>query len=142
MLLIQTNLGDFKFPGGGIKEDENIEEVLKREVKEETGFFLTGGIDLIGKITEKGPDSFEENTIFEIESLYYLCKLSNVFKQEQNLDDYEKELEFTPIFISIEDAIIKNEKLLLENKSNSTKINAWVNRETIVLKLLCNLNIN
>ena len=136
ILLINTNLGDYKFPGGGIKKNESDNDALKREVKEETGFVVTGKIDLIGKITERGPDSFEENAIFEMESFYYLCKISNDIKQEQNLEDYEKELEFKPVFIPIEDAITKNEELLAKNKNNNTKINFWVNRETVILKAI------
>jgi hypothetical protein len=38
LLMIHTNKGDYKFPGGGIEEDESHEEALMRELKEESGY--------------------------------------------------------------------------------------------------------
>ena len=38
LLMVQTRLGDYKFPGGGVQENETHEEALKREIAEETGY--------------------------------------------------------------------------------------------------------
>lgn len=38
LLLVETNKGDLKFPGGGIHNSETFEECIIREVKEETGY--------------------------------------------------------------------------------------------------------
>ena len=40
ILMVHTNKGDYKFPGGGIKKAESHEEALRREVIEETGLML------------------------------------------------------------------------------------------------------
>ena len=139
ILLIRTNRGDYKFPGGGIKKNENHEDALFREVKEETGFSLSGEIIFIGKMIEKGPDSFEENAIFEMESFYYRCKIAYNIQLDQNLDDYEKEQDFKPFFIPIKDAIINNKKLIFDSNKNNIKINDWVERETLILNKLYEL---
>ena len=52
VLLIHTNKGDYKFPGGGVKKGEEIEETLKREIAEETGFSLKVMGDVIGEVVE------------------------------------------------------------------------------------------
>jgi len=137
ILLIHCNLGDYKFPGGGIKRQEDHESALIREVKEEAGYTVSEVVSQIGKMTEIGPDKFEENALFEMKSYYYMCKVLNI-KGQQNLDDYEHELEFKPVWIRVKDAISCNEKLL---ESHDRKINDWVYRETLVLKkLLAHLN--
>lgn len=38
ILLMHSNRGDFKFPGGGLEKNESNEECLKREVREETSY--------------------------------------------------------------------------------------------------------
>lgn len=38
ILMVQSNKGDYKFPGGGIEKGESPEEALVREVLEETGY--------------------------------------------------------------------------------------------------------
>lgn len=39
-LIIYSKYGDYKFPGGGQKDGESLEETLLREVQEETGYFV------------------------------------------------------------------------------------------------------
>ena len=39
-LLIYSKYGDHKFPGGGLKQGESLEETLLREVQEETGYIV------------------------------------------------------------------------------------------------------
>lgn len=63
-------------------------------------------------------------------SYYYIVEVSDVQK-EQKLDDYEKELEFKPVWINIEEAILQNKLIIEDNISN---IPNWIYRETYVLK--------
>ena len=37
ILMVKSNTGDYKFPGGGVEKGETPEETLRREVQEETG---------------------------------------------------------------------------------------------------------
>lgn len=132
IFMVHNNKGDYKFPGGGINKKEKNEEALMREVKEETGYLLESVTKKIGIVAERNVDKYEKDSVFEMISHYYLCKISDkqVFQQ---LDDYEAELEFQPIWINIEKAIQENEQIL---KDETKEKNPWVNRETTVLKKL------
>lgn len=129
ILLVHTNKGDYKFPGGGSDKNETHEDTLKREVKEETGCIVRIVKEKIGQIVQRNLDKYEENTIFEMVSHYYLCEIEGD-RGNQKLDDYEKELGFTPILIELDRAISINEAILKNNED----INPWVCRETKALK--------
>ncbi|WP_206867807.1 NUDIX domain-containing protein [Clostridium zeae] len=131
ILLVHTNKGDYKFPGGGANKDETHEDTLKREVSEETGYIVRMVNEKIGQIVQRNLDKYEENTIFEMISHYYLCEIEEE-KVNQQLDDYEKDLGFSPILIELDEAISINEAIL--EKGND--INPWVYRETKALKAL------
>lgn len=130
LLMVQTNKGDLKFPGGGAKSEEQHEETIKREVKEETGYLVENIIENLGIFTERNIDQFDKDSIFEMVSHYYLCGVS-ALQSEQQLDDYEAELDFRPKWIDIDEAIRNNEKVIADNCPD---MNAWVHRETMVLR--------
>ncbi|GKU24914.1 NUDIX domain-containing protein [Clostridium folliculivorans] len=131
ILLVNTNKGDYKFPGGGANKNETHEDTLKREVMEETGYIVRTVKEKIGQIVQRSLDKYEEDTIFQMVSHYYLCEIEDD-KVNQKLDDYEKELGFSPKLIELDKAISANE-LILENGED---INPWVYRETKALKAI------
>lgn len=137
ILLIQTSRGDFKFPGGGVEKNESYEDCLKREVREETGYIHCIVMDKVGTIIERKKDDFEEDALFQLISHYYLCELITEAKDELHLDEYEAELEFTPLWVTLENAITKNESLIDNFEQTS-----WLKRETYVLKQLKEMHIN
>ncbi len=132
LVMIQTNKGDYKFPGGGINKGENHIECLKREVKEETGYDVLAVGDYLGKITEQRKDLLDDDAYFIMSSRYYMCEIGNN-KSLQKLDDYEKEQDFKVKIVELDEIIKNNEEIL---KGNKIKINQWVYRDTYVLKLL------
>lgn len=136
ILMIHTNKGDYKFPGGGVNKKENHEDTLKREVREESGYIIDFVKEKQGTVIERRLDEYEENSIFEMTSHYYLCEISGV-KTVQQLDDYESELNFQPVWITIDKAIQFNEEIINSNDKNK---NVWVYRETLVLKALKEFN--
>jgi 8-oxo-dGTP pyrophosphatase MutT (NUDIX family) len=131
LLMIKSNKGDVKLPGGGIDENESQEEALRREMKEETGYDVLSMSPLIGVITERKRDKFIPDTFFEMISYYYIIEVSKV-SSDIKLTDSEKVLDMRPVWLSIEDAIDQNEKLLKE----SVDCNSWVVRELKVLHYL------
>jgi 8-oxo-dGTP pyrophosphatase MutT (NUDIX family) len=131
ILLVQSNRGDYKFPGGGLEENESHEDCLKREVREETGYIHCIVKDKAGTVIEQRMDEYRNNTLFQMTSHYYLCHLANKEKEAQQLDEYEAILDFTPKWVSLEEAIKQNEKLIERYEQNS-----WLRRETFVLRQL------
>lgn len=130
ILMVHSNKGDYKFPGGGVHKGEKYEDALKREIQEETGCVVNNVKDVIGTIVERKKDELESDTVFQMTSYYYLCEASDR-KTSQKLDAYEAKLDFSPEWISLDDAISENEKAL-KNADRS----AWTYRETLALKQL------
>ena len=134
ILLLRTSKGDLKFPGGGTKGNETYDEALIREIREETGYVnvtVTMGDDF-GGYYERKVDEYEANTVFESRSYYMFAEIKDNERVDQKLDDYEKELQFQPEWISIKDAIIQNTYALLSDEEP----NDWVERELTMLKAL------
>ena len=136
LLLHSPQKGDFKFPGGGIKEKETHSEALSREIMEECGCQIGEMENLWGKIYEYKRPIEEDYDVFKLTSLYYFCKAGPVFK-EQKLDGYEKKLELTPVWIDIDRAIEENKRVL-----KGHDVSRWVWRETYVLEKLREKHIN
>ncbi|NKE04038.1 NUDIX hydrolase [Mesobacillus selenatarsenatis] len=131
ILLVHSSRGDFKFPGGGVEKNENHEDCLLREIREETGYINCAVKDKVGTIIERKKDDLEENALFQMISHYYLCGLVTEDKEEQQLDDYEAVLEYTPKWVPLDEAIQQNEILMDKFEQNN-----WLKRETYVLKQL------
>lgn len=138
ILMVQSNKGDYKLPGGGMEKGEDHKMTLLREVEEETGYMVEQVNEKIGVITQRNVDNYsdDKNAMFEMISYYYLCKLSGK-KTSQRLDSYEAELGFSPVWINIDEAINQNENVIAQNNQND-----WTRREVYVLKKLRNLYID
>ena len=122
---------EYKFPGGGVEENEIPEEALKREVLEEVGYTVNKVIEKIGTMTEYAIANEGKGNIFKMVSEYYIADVEDN-QNEQELDEYEKELKYKPYWIEIEKAYNVN-KDIIDNKSDITP---WIKRETRVLEIL------
>lgn len=131
ILLVQSNRGDYKFPGGGVEENESDTEGLVREIREETGYINCEVKEWVGTVIERRSDEYEMDVVFEMTSNYYMAELQNEEKLPLQLDDYESVLDFTPEWVALEEAILQNERLIQQVERNS-----WLKRETFVLKKL------
>ncbi|MFJ7665755.1 NUDIX hydrolase [Lysinibacillus sp. NPDC097195] len=131
ILLVHSEKGDYKFPGGGLEDNETHSQGLVREVKEETGYVNCRVQTKVGFISEKTVDVDDDNQLFQMMSHYYLCELIDEQKIDQQLEAYELAQQFTAKWVSLDDAIKQNESLLNESQNNR-----WLPRETFVLKAL------
>ena len=129
LLLIAGKYGDCKFPGGGVEAGEGLEEALAREIREETGFALDpASLRKWGEVTERRRGITADMT--EMISHYFLCALTEAAQVRQELDPYEREYEYAPLWLTLEDAIEKNKAAL-----GQTEV-PWVTRDLEVLKCL------
>jgi 8-oxo-dGTP pyrophosphatase MutT (NUDIX family) len=131
ILLIQSNKGDYKFPGGGVEKNESHVEGLLREVTEETGYINCIVKDKIGVVIQKHIDEYDNSSFFQMTSHYYICELINHERVSLQLDDYEVVQEYKPKWVTLDDAIYQNEKVI-----NQFEKNRWIKRENFVLKEL------
>ncbi len=132
LLLIHSTVnGDYKFPGGGVQEDEDQQSALVREVAEESGGCVIATPQPFGKVQEYDFPTEKEFTTFCMTSYYYLCEIEPLLGAQQ-LDEYEARLGFVPEWVAI-DAAIKNNLALL---TSGKKIERWVKRETQVLEIV------
>ena len=131
LLMIYSSVnGDYKFPGGGIENGETHFQALQREIKEECGAEVEYIGDKLAVLTEYRHAIDDGFDIFKMSSHYYLCSIHNELST-QTLDFYEKDLGFIPVWISIKDAIDKNEQILKKKEPPR-----WTERETYFLKEL------
>jgi 8-oxo-dGTP pyrophosphatase MutT (NUDIX family) len=132
LLLVHSKVnGDYKFPGGGVEEDEDQESALIREVAEESGGRVIATPQPFGKVHEFDFPTEKEFSTFCMTSYYYLCEIDPTLGPQQ-LDEYEARLKFVPEWVNIDTAIAHNQALLNSGK----KVERWVNRETRVLAIV------
>ncbi len=130
ILMVHSKNNDYKFPGGGVKRREDKISALKREIEEETGYVCKNVGSCIGIVVERSMDRYAENKVFKMISTYYLAEVYDIC-HKQRLDAYERELEFKPVWISIEEVIENNSRIINNRPSNMAN---WIERETYVLK--------
>jgi 8-oxo-dGTP pyrophosphatase MutT (NUDIX family) len=131
ILLVHSNRDYYKFPGGGMEQEESHEEALIREIREETGYVNCLVKNKIGTVIQRKIDEYDHNALFQMTSHYYLCELVDETKVTQKLDEYEYEEQFTPTWVSMEEAIRQN--ILCMNQIGQ---NSMLNRENFVLNQL------
>ena len=121
----------YKFPGGGIEEDESPEHAMIRETQEEAGLVVIpesvreyGYVHRIQKSDHDGEDYFVQD------NYYYLCDVSESI-QAQALDDYEADERFTLEYVEPDKAVFVN-----RNADHGPADQIMLEREARVLELL------
>lgn len=136
LLMVYSEVnGDYKFPGGGVKEGESHFQALQRELREETGSTLIDLIRIVGITLEYDRTERQGCGYFKMFSFYYLCGIEDHF-QSTLLDPYEAELGFAPAWVNCRVALKNNENLF--TAANSDHL-GWLKRETAVLNILKNV---
>ena len=130
LMVYSSNVGDYKFPGGGVDLGETHQQALARELLEECGASLLSMDRELGAIVEYNFAEEKEYDVFKMTSYYYFCQIREEFVS-QKLDGYEKELGFQPVWINIDAAILANLSLLDINE-----IPQWLRREIFILEHL------
>ena len=130
LMVYSANVGDYKFPGGGVDSGETHEQALARELREECGASLLSLDGELGTVIEYNFAEEKDFDVFKMTSHYYFCQAGDDFGA-QKLDDYEKDLGFKPVWADIDEAILANRLLL-----DSDKFPQWLKREIFVLETI------
>ena len=131
-LVYATNERYYKFPGGGIHDDEDKKQALIREVREETGLnVIPERITEYGSVLRRQRSERDKDTVFEQENYFFLCETEDA-AGSQDLDDYEKEAGFKLVYADIDDAIRVNG----EYKSDVFFNEVMIGRDKRVLELI------
>jgi 8-oxo-dGTP pyrophosphatase MutT (NUDIX family) len=129
LMVYSANVGDYKFPGGGVNVSETHAQALARELLEECGASLLSVDGEVGAIVEYNLPMEKDFDVFKMTSYYYLCRIDDGNFGAQKLDDYEADRGFQPIWIDIDQAIEANQLLL------NTSVD-WLRREIFALEYL------
>jgi 8-oxo-dGTP pyrophosphatase MutT (NUDIX family) len=130
LMVYCSNVGDYKFPGGGVGEGETHAQALCREVQEESGMSVLRIGSEIGAVIEYNTPMEKDYDVFKMTSHYYLCEVQGDFG-EQKLEDYEREMGFRPVWVDIDRAILLNKELL-----HTDQTIRWLHREIFVLEYI------
>ncbi len=132
LLIYSPAIDEYKFPGGGLEPGEGEAEALAREVLEEVGAVVGRVGPRIGVITEYLHPREADLDLFMMVSAYLEVEISSE-GHAQRLDSYEAALGFEPRWVSLSDAIRKNEATMA---SGDPKVSSWIARDTWALKAL------
>lgn len=103
-VLIAHNNNTYQFIGGHLKENESLEECLKREIKEETGISLNITTPPFMQITTFDNDYFSTGKKVENKIYYYRIKTDELPNfEETEYDELELDSEFKLFYINITD---------------------------------------
>lgn len=130
MLMVQkSSIGEYKLPGGGVENEEDMLLALQREVLEETGLtIIMDSLEEIGEVLEKRADVFDRDRIYLNHTYYYSC---DAYEGQSELDLTPEELAkgYTAVWERPERIIQENEAI---------QKNYWRRRDTLFLKWFIN----
>lgn len=102
----------YKFPGGGMKDNETPVDAMIRETREESGLVvIPDTVKEYGYVHRIQKSNHDITECFIQDNYYYLCKTADE-TVPQRLDDYEAEEAFTLEYIDPNTAISKNRHVI------------------------------
>lgn len=130
LLLIQSNSGEVKLPGGGQECGENDFDTLIRKTLEETGYHvIPSSIREFGEVEEKRLSTYELKIWHQV-NRYYFCDVEQE-KEECRYSENEKKRGFRQVCLPLDEAIECNWRVLCKEG-----VLPWNQREYQVLRLL------
>lgn len=132
LLLYSPRNADYKFPGGGVEAGESDHDALRREMMEECGAQVSAIGEQFGDIVEYSRAAEDPTAVFRMLSRYLCCQVVDEFGQ-QHLEQYERDLGLTPVWVDATEALRVNEAIQLARAPHTAR---WNRRETLALRLI------
>lgn len=129
LMMYTQRYHDYTLPGGGVDDNEDLIEGLKRELTEETGAQNICNIQPFGEYQEYRPWYKNDYEVMHMISYCYTCNIDKVL-QKPSLEDYEIKNGMKAVWINIFEAIAHNQETI----KNSHKKGLSIERETFLLK--------
>lgn len=121
----------YKFPGGGIENNESPIDAMIRETREESGMVVKPEtIKEYGYVHRVQKSDLDETECFVQDNYYYLCEVEECMIA-QKLDEYEIKETYTLEFVDSKTVIRKNRDVM-QTPYNQTMLE----RETRIIELL------
>lgn len=135
LMLYSTLYNDYIFPGGGIKEFEDHNLALKRELLEELGANRVEVIKPIGYTLEFRYGINGNNSTYKQFSYFYICKASNF--TNPTFDKREIKQGLKSVWVEIDEVISHNNKELKNRNPETDKgFITVIERENRLLKYI------
>ncbi|MFG1623327.1 NUDIX domain-containing protein [Kribbella sp. NPDC049227] len=131
LLLLASRHGDYKFPGGGVEPGESFADALQREFHEECGYVDVAVGTELGTTREEVPAIEAAYDVFGMTSHYFSCT-GGAARDGQQLEGYEADLELTPRWVTVDEALAANRAVL----ASGVGVMRWLVREIAVLEWL------
>lgn len=123
--------GCYKFPGGGIEAGEDPVTAMIRETREEAGLIVKPEtVREYGYVHRIQRDAKDPAKCFIQDNFYYICDTEDEALPPQ-MEAYEEEAGFTPVFVDARHVIRANRESALNNRYRTMLL-----REARVLELL------
>ncbi len=131
LMLYTERYDDYSLPGGGLDNNEDKVQGMKRELSEETGATGITNIKPFGIYEEYRPWHQPDYEIQHMVSYCYTCDIDKELGKS-HMESYEANNGMAPKWINIFEAIKHNKKTI----SNSPKKGMSIERETFLLELI------
>lgn len=137
LMLYSGLFNDYTFPGGGLKNNEDHIETLKRELKEEVGANEVKVVKEVGYTEEIRYGINGSDNKYQQISYYYLCEINDV--EKPTFVGREKLQKLETKYVDIDDVIKHNEKVNSEREKEINKgYQTVLIRENMVLEHIKN----
>lgn len=135
LMLYSSYFDDYTFPGGGIKENEDMIESLLRELNEEIGAVRISNVVPFGKIKEvKYTHKKDSSNTYIQTSYYYKLEVDEFGKPNPVVREQLQGIEAR--WIKYRDALEHNNKVMNDEKHQQKGIKTALSRENAVLMKL------